>query len=75
MSTTTWDTTDCFRFFRQSLLSSEVIALTLNTTLTFFCPTTREAFASFYNLARSDVGSSWYRILVEPFFLPGDESK
>ena len=45
---TTWDTSDCFRFFLRSSLSSEIVALMFNTTLTFFCPT-REAFASFNN--------------------------
>jgi hypothetical protein len=45
---TTWDTGDCFRFFRQTLLSSERISLVFNTTLTHFCPT-REAFAFFNN--------------------------
>lgn len=45
---TQYDTSDCFRFFRQALLSSEEIALMFNTTLTHFCPT-REAFAEFNN--------------------------
>ena len=43
---TSHDTSDCYRFFRQSLLSSEDIATRFNTTLTMFCPT-REAFTSF----------------------------
>jgi hypothetical protein len=45
---TSWDTSDCFRFFRQSLLSSEDISIMFNTTLTLFCPT-REGFAFFNN--------------------------
>jgi hypothetical protein len=46
---TTWQTGDCFRFFRQTLLSSEDISLMFNTTLTHFCPT-EEAFGYFNNL-------------------------
>ncbi len=45
---TTWDTGDCFRFFRQTLLSSEEISIEANSSLTMFCPT-REAFAAFNN--------------------------
>jgi uncharacterized surface protein with fasciclin (FAS1) repeats len=45
---TTWQTGDCFRFFRQVLLSSEDIALFFNTTLTHFCPT-EDAFGFFNN--------------------------
>ncbi len=45
---TSWDTSDCFRFFRQALLSSEDISLMFNSTLTVFCPT-RVAFANFNN--------------------------
>jgi hypothetical protein len=45
---TSWDTSDCFRFFRQTLLSSEDIALMFNTTVTLWCPT-REAFDVFNN--------------------------
>jgi hypothetical protein len=46
--TTSWDTKDCHRFFAQTVLSSEDIALMFNTTLTFFCPTV-EAFTFFTN--------------------------
>jgi hypothetical protein len=45
---TTWDTTDCYRFFRQALLTSEDISNMFNTTITLWCPTT-EAFAFFNN--------------------------
>jgi hypothetical protein len=45
---TSWDTTDCFRFFRQTLLSSEDISNMFNTSITLWCPTT-EAFAFFNN--------------------------
>ena len=45
---TSWDTRDCVKFFRQSLLSSEDISSMFQTTLTHFCPT-REAFAYFNN--------------------------
>lgn len=45
---TSWDTSDCFRFFRQALISSDQISRMFNSTLTMFCPT-REAFAQFNN--------------------------
>ena len=45
---TSYDTSDCYRFFRLALLSSEEIADTYNSTLTMFCPT-RQAFALFNN--------------------------
>lgn len=45
---TNWDTSDCFRFFRQALLSSEQIQKMFNSSLTMFCPT-RQAFAQFNN--------------------------
>lgn len=45
---TTWDTSDCFRLFRQTLLSSGDISLMFNSTLTMFCPT-RRAFDAFNN--------------------------
>jgi len=43
---TTWDTSDCYRFFRQTLLSSQDISKMFNSTLTMFCPT-HTAFTSF----------------------------
>jgi len=45
---TSWDTSDCFRFFRQSLLSSEDISKMFDSSLTMFCPS-RVAFAQFNN--------------------------
>ena len=45
---TTWDSSDCYRLFTQSTLSSKEISLMFNSTLTMFCPT-REAFANFNN--------------------------
>jgi hypothetical protein len=45
---TSWDTSDFFRFFRGSLLSSEDISKMFNSSLTVFCPT-REAFSLFNN--------------------------
>lgn len=45
---TSWDTSDCHRFFRQALISTEEISQMFNTSLTMFCPT-REAFARFNN--------------------------
>ena len=45
---TSHDTTDCFRFFRQTLLSSMDISVMFNSSITLWCPTT-EAFAFFNN--------------------------
>lgn len=45
---TSWDTSDCYRFFRAALLHSEDVSNTFNSTLTVFCPT-REAFTLFNN--------------------------
>lgn len=45
---TSHDTSDYFRFFRQTLLSSEDIAVMFDTNLTVWAPT-REAFAEFNN--------------------------
>jgi uncharacterized surface protein with fasciclin (FAS1) repeats len=45
---TSYDTSDCYRFFRLALLSSEEISQMFNTSLTMFCPT-RQAFAEFNN--------------------------
>jgi hypothetical protein len=45
---TSHDTSDFFRFFRQTLLSSEDIAIQFNSNLTLWAPT-REAFAAFNN--------------------------
>jgi uncharacterized surface protein with fasciclin (FAS1) repeats len=45
---TSYDTSDCFRFFRQTLLSSEDISNMFDTSITLWCPTT-EAFAFFNN--------------------------
>jgi len=45
---TEYDTSDCFRFFRQTLYWSEDISRTFDSSLTMFCPT-REAFALFNN--------------------------
>lgn len=42
------DTSNCFRLFRQCILSSEDIAAMYNSSLTTFCPT-REAFSFFNN--------------------------
>ena len=42
------DTTDCFRFFRQTLLSSQDIADMVGSNITMWCPT-REAFSLFNN--------------------------
>ena len=56
---TTWDTSDCFRLFYQTL-SSQSIASAFDTTLTFFCPT-REAFAYFNN-------EDYERLLYEPIW-------
>lgn len=45
---TNWDTSDCYRFFRQALLSSQDIAAMFGSNVTVWCPT-REAFAFFNN--------------------------
>ena len=45
---TSWDSSDCFRFFRQALITSREISQMMNSSLTMFCPT-REAFAAFNN--------------------------
>ena len=45
---TSWDTSDCNRWFQQTLLSSQEISAMFNTSLTMFCPT-REAYAFFNN--------------------------
>jgi uncharacterized surface protein with fasciclin (FAS1) repeats len=45
---TSWDTSDCYRFFRQALLTSQDISQTYNSSVTVFCPT-RDAFALFNN--------------------------
>jgi uncharacterized surface protein with fasciclin (FAS1) repeats len=62
------DTSDCFRFFRQCILSSEDIAAMFNTTLTTFCPT-REAFALFNNEDFNRLlEPEWYRHACEFLF-------
>jgi len=43
---TSWDTSSCFRFFREVLLSSQEISEMFNTTITLFCPT-QDAFELF----------------------------
>jgi hypothetical protein len=54
-----WDTSDCNRFFAQTEWHAEDIALMFNTTLTFFCPTV-EAFKFFTN--------EDYQRLLEPIW-------
>jgi len=45
---TSFDTSDCFRFFKQTMLSSAEISKEFNSSLTMFCPT-RQAFGVFNN--------------------------
>jgi uncharacterized surface protein with fasciclin (FAS1) repeats len=62
------DTSDCFRLFRQCILSSEDIAALYNTTLTTFCPT-REAFSYFNNEDfQRLLEPIWYRHACEFLF-------
>jgi uncharacterized surface protein with fasciclin (FAS1) repeats len=62
------DTSDCFRLFRQCILSSEDIAAQYNTSLTTFCPT-REAFAYFNNEDfQRLLEPVWYRHACEFLF-------
>lgn len=62
------DTSDCYRFFTQCQLSSEVISEIYNTTLTVFCPT-RQAFADFNNEDFNRLLSpDWYRHACEFLF-------
>ena len=60
------DTSDCYRFFTQCLLSSQDISEMFNNTkLTMFCPT-REAFANFNNEDFNRLLSpDWYRHACE----------
>ncbi|KAG7364083.1 fasciclin domain containing protein [Nitzschia inconspicua] len=65
---TNHDTSDCFRLFRQCILSSSDIADMFNTTLTTFCPT-REAFAFFNNEDfQRLLEPVWYRHACEFLF-------
>lgn len=62
------DTSDCYRFFTQCKLSSDVISEMFNSTLTAFCPT-REAFANFNNNDFERLLSpDWYRHACEFLF-------
>lgn len=62
------DTSDCYRFFAQCLLSSEDISEMFNSTLTLFCPT-REAFTYFNNEDFNRLLSpDWYRHACEFLF-------
>eukprot|EP00934_Nitzschia_sp_Nitz4_P007459 Nitzschia sp. Nitz4//scaffold230_size58257//28259//30405//NITZ4_006482-RA/size58257-augustus-gene-0.4-mRNA-1//1//CDS//3329543253//7449//frame0 len=65
---TTWDTSDCNRFWAQTLLTSEEVSKMFNSTLTMFCPT-REAFAEFNNEAfQRLLEPKWYRHSAEFLF-------
>ena len=65
---TTHDTSDCFRLFRQCILSSEDIAGLFNTSLTVMCPT-REAFEFFNNEDfQRLLEPIWYRHACEFLF-------
>jgi len=62
------DTSDCYRFFTQCQLSSDVISEMFNSTLTAFCPT-RLAFAEFNNEDFNRLLSpDWYRHACEFLF-------
>jgi uncharacterized surface protein with fasciclin (FAS1) repeats len=62
------DTSDCFRLFRQCILSSEDIAELYNSSLTTFCPT-REAFSYFNNEDfQRLLEPVWYRHSCELLF-------
>lgn len=62
------DTSDCYRFFTQCQLSSDVISEMFNSTLTAFCPT-RLAFAAFNNEDFNRLLSpDWYRHACEFLF-------
>jgi len=62
------DTSDCYRFFTQCQLGSEVIAELYNTKLTVFCPT-REAFSFFNNEDfQRLLAPDWYRHACEFLF-------
>eukprot|EP00539_Tryblionella_compressa_P012447 CAMPEP_0178823516 /NCGR_PEP_ID=MMETSP0746-20121128/5180_1 /TAXON_ID=913974 /ORGANISM="Nitzschia punctata, Strain CCMP561" /LENGTH=658 /DNA_ID=CAMNT_0020485119 /DNA_START=188 /DNA_END=2164 /DNA_ORIENTATION=- len=65
---TNHDTSDCFRFFTQCILTSEEIAASVNSTVTVFCPT-REAFAFFNNEDFNRLLEPiWYRHACEFLF-------
>jgi hypothetical protein len=59
-TTTQYDTSDAYRFFVASGMTSEQIAIMFNTTLTVFAPA-REAFAEFNN--------EDYQRLLEPVWV------
>jgi len=62
------DTSDCYRFFTQCQLSTDVISEMFNSTLTAFCPT-RQAFANFNNEDFNRLLSpDWYRHACEFLF-------
>jgi uncharacterized surface protein with fasciclin (FAS1) repeats len=55
-----YDTSDCFRFFKETLLSSAEISKLFNTSLTMFCPN-RNAFERF--------NKATYNRLLEPIWI------
>ena len=65
---TSHDTSDCFRLFRQCILTSDDIAGLYNTSLTVMCPT-REAFSFFNNEDfQRLLEPIWYRHACEFLF-------